>query len=504
LVHQLRHDFLSDGLQWERVLDYHFFVLYLIGRMVWIAQRLGIDLWDRLWPPTTGPEATVEPGMMLENHADYDASGDKRLFDYFLAPLYMAHSDGSFACIGDGNEPRQIYELAAWGPFYETAWAHSGDERFAWLLTQQYAARQREQSLEYVPRGSGQSYFLPYNYVYIEKAELPAGRFDLTQDTKLCQTGRHENGCTLFPATGNAVLRANAADPLANNLTFVYGPHHAGHQHPDLLSFVWQVNGQTALLDTAHYGTNYNPALHGAWDKQTVAHNTVLMDGVSQRPQGDSDYEWMTHIFADVPRGELLAFHTSGVLKAVAAQTTNAYDAPATLRRALLMTPEYVLDQFVCAGAEEHRWDYALHPTAPIESTLPLLPASEPLDEKHGLKLARNVCGAALPPEGTPLRWGDFAGWLWCSGSAQLHTGETPSPSTTPGVVMLLTQRGRAVEYRGVFSRRADAVQVEPAGATLRISGAGFADTVRFAADSIAWTREGEKAEAVTLDLRVM
>jgi hypothetical protein len=319
----------------------------------------------------------------------------------------------------------------------------------------------------------------------------------LQDDAKLCLTGSNKNGCTLFPSSGFAVLRANAHDPAANNITLVFGPHHAGHQHADLLHFVWQVDGATALLDTAHFG--YDDTRHGTWDCQTAAHNTVLVDGVSHLPQGDSDYIWMTHPGGDVPRGHLLAFEAGEKVKVVTAQTSNACGSSITLRRTLLVTEAYVLDDFECEAAEEHRFDYALHPHAPVECALQFHPAKG-RRSKPGLGSVENLRAAPVAATGVPLTWGNCAAWLWCSGPAQMALGEAPSPTNSPGAALFLTQQGSLCRFRSVFTRSATSLQSQCRDSAVLINGEGFADVVTFGASGLTWSRQGTEAANATIN----
>jgi hypothetical protein len=498
IAHQIEHDFLGDGLDWERAPDYHFYMLYCLARMAWIAKRIGTDLWQKKWSAPTSSEG------LPYNHDDYDAPGTKRLIDYFVAPLYLAQSDWSMARIGDSAE-RHIYELSLWGPIFESAWAQSGDERFAWLLTQQYKNTQRELGLEYSPRGQGDGLFVwPYHYIFVEREELPEGKFDLTKDTEICLTGRHENGCTLFASSGFAVLRANASQPKSSNITMVYGAHHAGHQHPDLLSFSWHVDGKRVLLDTENFG--YGDPEHGSWDNHTVAHNTVLMDGLSQQPQGDTDYLWMTHPGSDVPRGTLLDFVSGQSLKAVAAQTDNAYAGKVLLRRALLLTEDYLFDCFDCVSDEEHQWDYALQPCADVRSTLDLQPYTEALGDHHGLRQLKNIHSATMAKTHnssfSAIEWSEYSARFWCSHDATLFTATHPVPKLENGATVLIRQRGASVGFRGIFSRHNAKLTIEledysesnrdrnsALDKKFSITGSNFQDTISFVEQGLKWIR---------------
>lgn len=84
-----------------------------------------------------------------------------------------------------------------------------------------------------------------------------------------------------LPGSGYAILQKGQGEQ-ATWLCVKYGPHGGGHGHPDKNSFVLYSRGQVVATDA---GTHpYGSALHRDWDKTTVAHNTLVMDEMSQAP----------------------------------------------------------------------------------------------------------------------------------------------------------------------------------------------------------------------------
>ena len=60
-------------------------------------------------------------------------------------------------------------------------------------------------------------------------------------------------------------------------LCLKYGPHGGGHGHPDKNNFVLYARGKVLFPDP---GTRpYGSPLHNGWDKITLAHNTLVVDG---------------------------------------------------------------------------------------------------------------------------------------------------------------------------------------------------------------------------------
>ncbi len=80
-------------------------------------------------------------------------------------------------------------------------------------------------------------------------------------------------------ASGYAILQRGAGEQ-ATWLCLKYGPHGGGHGHPDKNSFVLYSRGKVVCPDP---GTRpYGSPLHGQWDKVTLAHSTLVVDGANQ------------------------------------------------------------------------------------------------------------------------------------------------------------------------------------------------------------------------------
>jgi oligo-alginate lyase len=80
-----------------------------------------------------------------------------------------------------------------------------------------------------------------------------------------------------FPDSGYAILSQGGTW-----LCLKYGPHGGGHGHPDKNNFILYARGQVLFPDP---GTRpYGSPLHTDWDRATVGHNTLVVDGKSQSP----------------------------------------------------------------------------------------------------------------------------------------------------------------------------------------------------------------------------
>ncbi|GAG26570.1 unnamed protein product, partial [marine sediment metagenome] len=112
--------------------------------------------------------------------------------------------------------------------------------------------------------------------------------------------GRTVQGCSLFEDTGYTVLRAPESQMDA---CLAWLHNNAGHAHADVLSLVLHWRGQDLLPDAGHSHA-YLDYLSQAWDRQSVAHNTVVLNQTSQEPRGDFRSDWIQEERLSV-RGEL-------------------------------------------------------------------------------------------------------------------------------------------------------------------------------------------------------
>ena len=136
---------------------------------------------------------------------------------------------------------------------------------------------------------------------------------------------------------GLATLRGPATDAGSLNAVFKYGTQGMGHGHFDRLSYALYEGSREVLQDygAARWvnidqkgGGRYLPE-NQTWAKQTLAHNTVVVDRASHfggSTQAAEDHPGQRHAFADVPGEYTLA----------SAKETHAY-AGVELHRTLLM-----------------------------------------------------------------------------------------------------------------------------------------------------------------------
>ena len=172
------------------------------------------------------------------------------------------------------------------------------------------------------------------------------------------------------------VFRTNpaAGRPAAvptNYLAFEYGPHGGGHGHPDKLGFVLHARGKILAVDPGciAYG---NPA-HRGWYRQTLSHNTIVVDHKSQQPT----------------EGQL-EFAAFGQNMGIACARSDGAYPGVLLRRTLAVIGDTVLDLYLCSSKDKHTYEWAYHNRGNLECDVQMRP----------LKNA---------PEGDGYRWA--SGW---------------------------------------------------------------------------------------------
>jgi hypothetical protein len=262
------------------------------------------------------------------------------------------------------------------------------------------------------------------------ESSIDPSQLRLTEGT-FANSGQYRNGCSLFPSSGVAVLREVGGDftrqPAATAASVSYGPYGGGHGHPDKLNLVVYAQGRQWLSDfgSMPYETNWK----AEWTAHTISHNTVVIDGVSQRPAGRRNLQWPVDRATERVAGRLEAFEPE--TKAVRVSCDTAYEG-FTLRRAVRLCGPCVVDDFHVAptGAEaaKHTFDYVLHVDGElVDSTLPLQPRSGPLGEACGYQHVQQKQGGTS---------GDVMCLRFVAGKRQLRLWGVPVDRTPAEVIV--------------------------------------------------------------------
>lgn len=187
------------------------------------------------------------------------------------------------------------------------------------------------------------------------------------------------------------ILRSGAA-PDDATLVFKAGSQGLGHGHFDWLSLLYYDNGDEIIAD---YGAsrflNVEPKNGGhylpentSWAKQTIAHNTLVVDQSSQ-----FDNDWVA---AERTSPTILAFDDTAGASFSAAEIGTAYDG-VNLQRVVAMVDrdgggQYIVDIMRGISNDQHTYDFPVHFKGQlIETNLPFEYAADnlaPMGEAAG------------------------------------------------------------------------------------------------------------------------
>ena len=158
-------------------------------------------------------------------------------------------------------------------------------------------------------------------------------------------------------------------------LAMKYGVHGMGHGHFDQLSFVYYDQGSDVVNDygfsrwiniETKYGGRYLPE-NDSYAKQTVAHNTLVVDGESQNGFDRSE--------ADQVHGNRHYFHASDPDIQVMSATANDQYAGVAMQRTMLLIKDsrlpypVAVDVYRVRSARRHQYDLPLHYDGQIMNT---------------------------------------------------------------------------------------------------------------------------------------
>jgi hypothetical protein len=312
---QLAAGVLADGFWFEGSFSYHFYALAALIALAKATRHL--------------------PAVDLRNRAALRAM--------FLAPIQAAYPDWSLPATNDCWYFSSLLADCCHGvppapAFYEVAHSWYHDPLFAEVLHGAYRQSPRD-SLDALLFG---------------EPSLPPASFTSMPSVNM-------------PASGYAILRDTVpeANPIADNdshqryLLLKYGPHGGGHGHPDKLNLILYAYGQRLSPDLGTPG--YGLDLFESWYRQTISHNTVTINGLSQPPA----------------TGHINTFRSNGAFQIADASVSwsgNGVELPfehpyhdISMRRILLARPDYFLDIVLVEdgeakeGREAKRIDWIYH-----------------------------------------------------------------------------------------------------------------------------------------------
>lgn len=367
-----------------------------------IANQLGDD---GLWPESVHTyhfyplnaflylaEAAFNNGLDLYH---WEAKPGKSLKSMFIAPLSYMYPNQQLPAINDGWF-KSYLPLSQ----YELAYARTGDPVIEWALKVGYEQRN-------APR---------------------AGLWALLQGKTLDGSKEPALRSVNFPVLGIAVLRSSNGSVL----TFDYGPY-LGHGQPDKMGITLFANGRLLVAD---YGTSGYGSPFLAWQRSTMSHNTVVVDGVSQKPTKER---------------RLTVFHADQTFEATEAETEEAY--PGVLhRRTVLRVDDYFIVLDSLESSVEHSYDWFLHCEGKLS-----LQAGKPDGRHEGLDYEYIDEKASYSPQGSwSAEWSlDGAGLLLSmpmDSDGVVYSAECPAETMARKVPLLIVRKtGKSAEFVSVL-----------------------------------------------------
>ena len=278
----------------------------------------------------------------------------------------------------------------------------------------------------------------------------------------------------VFEDAGHAILRGEGPAGLTAAMTF--GPYGGFHGHYDKLSFVLFGFGHELGVDPGRAASQaYRLPIHSNWYKATISHNTILVDGRSQKPAA----------------GKLELFDRKDGYTAVAASCEEAYPG-VQHKRLLFMTSVYLLVLDQLHGDADHRFDWLYHNRGARVVCEQAAESVTPAADYPGSEYIRNAMrGTTDEPVRARFESGDVTTCLTMAGKpgTAVTTGDGVGASVDDRVPMLMTGRnGRDTYFAVVLEpvqtggrpQVADVRLVEaPDSLTVAVQLEGRTDTIR-------------------------
>jgi len=237
-------------------------------------------------------------GIDLWSYRDNRA---KMLFD---SPLRYVYPDGTGAGINDSGRAK----LGNWSTMvYDYAWLRWRDPRHAVMVNSS-----------------------PRQLISTEAVYFPTLVYDTLPEPQAVSYPS-----TVFGNLGYAILRDKTKFALLD-----YGPHGGVHGHMDKLNLLLFSGDELGGEPQFH---RYEDALHAQWTTQTVAHNTMAVDGRSQQPG----------------TGRLLMFDATEGRQIMRAEAAEMYPG-VLLDRTVVTLPDAIVDLYHARAARSLTYDRTL------------------------------------------------------------------------------------------------------------------------------------------------
>ena len=286
----------------------------------------------------------------------------KTLFD---SPFGQVQPDWNFPALNDSG----LHPFRHHVPSYQAAWTWWKDPTYAWWLSQNKSTRTVGGLLGGSPLSG-----------------------DWTPPALSSK---------LYADSGLAVMRSNPAGVAdlmpVNYVAIDFGAHGGWHGHPDKLDIMLFSRGELLAEDPGSVG--YSNARQWGWYRATLAHNTLVKDGVNQA-------------FAT---GACEAFATKGNATVTSALAGEAY-GDSKVGRLTALVGDVVLDYAWVKDSAKHDWEWAFHSRGKLSTPLALKPVQMPPLKR--LDVGKKSAGMDINNDGSEA-------WGWTR-----ETAEGPQPGT--------------------------------------------------------------------------
>lgn len=277
----------GDGLWTEGAMGYQFMAMQALVTNAEIMWRMGIDLYS------------------------YNEGIFKRLFD---SPLEISYPNLRTPAINDSGHGSVVGREAY---LYEYGYLRYGDPRYRLVLAQTH------------PRLAASFQQFPVSVLWD-----PPGEQDVAVEWRSAN----------FHEVGYGILR-NTTERGTVSLLIDYGPI-GSHAHPDKLNLdIWGF-GERLLPDPGMVW--YEDPMYRNWYRTTLAHNTLVVDELSQKMD-------------KTVRPDHLVYAPAETVGLQRARVDTAYSG-VTMDRSVFVTPEYTLDIFGGFAQLARKMDLAWHP----------------------------------------------------------------------------------------------------------------------------------------------
>ncbi|MFO7636377.1 MAG: heparinase II/III family protein [Clostridia bacterium] len=297
ILDQLEKGVTEEGMWYEGSMHYHFYTLQPIAYLLYIMARRGFVI-----PESPDIMKTVE-----------------RMFEY---PLKMMFSNRR---LPNPNDAHPLLTIDMYRPHYEYAAVLFDNPRFKDLCGTFYMDQPSEGGF----------------------TRLLFNRHPGKTGTEVYKTVNNPDSCT-------AMLRDKTTE-----VFFKYGLLTHLHRHPDVMNLEISFAGDVVSYDIGNGG--YASPLFVEWQRKTIAHNTVAVDGRDQYRMS-------------LPRGVVEEYdEKKNMIRAKAKAVYEAVD----YERSLEVRENLVFDRFLVRGWGEYTMDWFFYctgellcpyPTAPVDS----------------------------------------------------------------------------------------------------------------------------------------